>query len=239
MFNISINDLEKVIVGPGCLKFPLQSIGSPNIRSYLAKLGYTNEFQVKLRFNEVLRPDDEALHFLTPGSDGTVGELIEAVEKVLNNKLLLEGKFKTVSGPASDFEGNQLIPNIFPKGFGQRHPKLNEDREFIRQPIFGEPPFYTVEIEDNKMTSIDGKENFNLEDGAYKLVLMVKGSAKKIRENLGPIPSFLRSKPREIRIDCGVVVSDTQETESMVGIKMNLDSGIYQLQHGNWVLVNN
>lgn len=109
MFNISINDLEKIIVGPGCLKFPLERIGAPNTRSNLAKLGYTNEFQVKLRFNEVLCEGNPPLHFLTPGSDGTVGELIEAVEKVLKNKLLLEGRFKTVSGPESDFEGDELL----------------------------------------------------------------------------------------------------------------------------------
>ena len=123
MFNISINDLDKTIIGPGCNKFVLETIGSPQMRSHLAQLGYTNEFKVKLRFNEILKAGEAPQHFLTPGADGTVGELIEAVEKVLKSKLLLEGRVQYVPGPASDFEGNELTP--YPVGFaGRRNPEL-------------------------------------------------------------------------------------------------------------------
>ena len=123
MFNISINDLDKTIIGPGCNKFVLETIGSPQMRSHLAQLGYTNEFKVKLRFNETLKGTAEPQHFLTPGVDGTVGELIEAVEKALKSKLSLEGRVKLVPPPASDFEGDDLSP--LPAGFmSQRNPEL-------------------------------------------------------------------------------------------------------------------
>ena len=90
MFNININDLDKTIIGPACMEFKLEVIGSPQMRSRLAQLGYTNEFKVQLKFNEILQLGEDPRHFLIPGSTETVGELIEAVEKVLKNKLLLE-----------------------------------------------------------------------------------------------------------------------------------------------------
>ena len=172
MFNISINDLEKIIIGPGCNEFVLEAIGSPQVRIYLAKQGYTSNFKVRLLFNKILKSSEEPLHFLTPGTDGTVGELIETVEKVLKTKLLLEGRFKMDRGPDSDFEGDEFM--MFPSLY------LNQrDYEF-------------------------------------------SGYA------------------RRIKVDFGVIVSDTHNRD--VGMKIDLESGKYfwynesrQKGKGSWV----
>lgn len=328
MFNISINDLEKIIIGPGCNEFVLEAIGSPQVRIYLAKQGYTSNFKVRLLFNKILKSSEEPLHFLTPGTDGTVSELIEAVEKVLKNKLLLERRFKTVPGPESDFEGDELL--VRKETFGDnlpctfRAPDLNRVSEVtsndLRAPL-NLQKFYShlmqwlschgLSIDDVSVSHggsmlllgliettddidltvsseiFNGFDNGNheirpLENNRYLIKvgkrvdihtselhpLQLKSCLVKHQNGIWyrnaqqtlidyltlgrdkdqkKIQSLLKlcthnSKDlthREIRIDYGVVVSDTQETESMVGIKMNLDSGIYQLQHGDWVLVNN
>lgn len=57
-------------------------------------------------------------------------------------------------------------------------------------------------------------------------------NVQKIKENLGPKPSNFNST-RRIKVDCGVIVSDTENQN--VGMKIDLESGEYFWYLDSWI----